>query len=183
MKSRLSTVSAWLLSAAMVVMAGFFGKHVPFSEQWPLYEALRTTAAIIFAVCGAWLAIAYPDRLRASFGIFAKRPKGMNERFSDLLTPIAHSSIILCVVLFIGILAPILRNIALLVEHAMVVRTASFMLLVALTLWQLFTVVLTLVPADTMKSQADQEAARQRSIEALRGLASEASRPDSDEKS
>jgi len=30
-------------------------------EQWPLYESLRNTSAIIFGVMGAWLAIICPD--------------------------------------------------------------------------------------------------------------------------
>lgn len=44
------------------------GENVSFAQQWPLFEALRNTASIIFAAVGAWLAIIYPERLKMSFG-------------------------------------------------------------------------------------------------------------------
>lgn len=173
-----SRLFAWGLSLVMVAIAAWFGRDVSFEEQWPLYEALRTTAAIIFAVVGAWLAIVYPDRLRLSLGSEPAEARPANQRFNDLFTPIANSTIILCIVLFIGVLAPILRQVPFLVEHAGWARTFSFMLLMALTLWQLFTVVLTLVPADALKSQADQESARRAYISSLRGLGSAQSPPN-----
>ncbi|WP_408913341.1 hypothetical protein ACJUA3_03255 [Citrobacter freundii] len=51
----------------VVVLAGILGRNVAFALQWPLFEALRTTASIIFAVVGAWFAIIYPERLKKSF--------------------------------------------------------------------------------------------------------------------
>lgn len=59
--------SGGIATSLVAVGTGYyFGKNVPFHEQWPLYEALRTTASIIFAVVGAWLAIIYPERLKFS---------------------------------------------------------------------------------------------------------------------
>ena len=40
-----------------VTAAYFVGDKITFSEQWGLYETLRTTASIIFAVVGAWFAM------------------------------------------------------------------------------------------------------------------------------
>lgn len=51
----------------IILAAGYFGRHITFALQWPLFEALRTTASIIFAVVGAWFAIIYPERLKKSF--------------------------------------------------------------------------------------------------------------------
>lgn len=56
----LRRVIGWTLAVAAVLAGAWFGRKVPFAEQWPMYEGLRTTAAIIFGVIGAWLAIIYP---------------------------------------------------------------------------------------------------------------------------
>ena len=75
MKRRALSVLAWLLSTAMVVVALWYGRKIPFVEQWPLYEALRTTAAIIFAVVG----LGSPSSIRTDFAclsiVRAKRLK------------------------------------------------------------------------------------------------------------
>ncbi|BDO04242.1 hypothetical protein [Klebsiella quasipneumoniae] len=43
-------VMLFICILALVSGAGYFGRHITFSIQWPLFEALRTTASIIFAV-------------------------------------------------------------------------------------------------------------------------------------
>ncbi|KUP03400.1 hypothetical protein AR274_09805 [Stenotrophomonas maltophilia] len=75
-------------------------------------------------------------------------------------------------VLLAGIAAPIAKQIPMLLEHRELARTASFVILVVLTLWQVWTVVLTLYPADLIKSQADRDLAQQRTMHAIRGLGS-----------
>lgn len=156
---------AWLSSSVMV-MAGFWlGQSVPFNEQWPLYEALRTTAAIIFAVIGAWIAIIYPERLKLSFAEHKKSETKVEGSMGKLFSPIVHSSAILCLVLLIGIIAPVLRVIPALEEYKVLFRGISYGLLVALTLWQLWTVVLTLIPADVIKTYSDREDRRRTFID------------------
>ena len=179
MTAKLIKGVAWIASSALVVLAFVLGSRVPFSEQWPLYEALRTTAAIIFAVVGAWLAIVYPDRLRLSLGNGdSNSPAG--QQFSSLFTPISHSTIILCIVLIIGVLVPIVRQIPALTSHSGLLRAISFSVLTGLTLWQVWTVVLTLIPADQLKSQADREAVHGNTMKGLRGLGSTEKPPKSD---
>ncbi len=122
-----------------------------------MFEALRTTASIIFAVIGAWLAIIYPERLKLSFKSGhgdVVSPNGTG--WGQLFAPVVHSTGILAVILIIGVVAPLVKahppNVPL-----PILRGVSYGLLVALTLWQLWTVVLTLVPADTIKSYLDHE--------------------------
>lgn len=147
----------WLLSIALVAASFVLGRNIPFSEQWPLYEALRTTASIIFAVVGAWLAIIYPERLRMSFREKDDRQVGVNGGMSSLFTPIVHSTAILCIILMIGVLAPLLKRVDLLLPYVVLFRGLSYGALTALTLWQLFTVILSFVPADIVKTHTDHE--------------------------
>lgn len=168
-----------LLILACGVAAASFGPIVAFADQWPLYEALRTTAAIIFAVVGAWIAIAFPDRVRLLANPHQDSAAGAHgARFLDLFAPVVNSTFILCAVLLIGIAAPIVKGVVAaspgVVEW---LRRGSFGLLVVLTLWQVWTVVLTLLPADILKSAMQRDIVANRHITALRGLGSE-QRPD-----
>lgn len=161
---------AWLVALAAVAAGVWFGRVVPFAEQWPMFEALRTTAAIIFAVIGAWMAIIYPDRLRLSLRnpdetSASKESSGLGKLF----TPVVNSTAILCCILLIGAAAPVMKRLPLPVEIEWL-RGASYGLLVALTLWQLWTVVLTLVPASMIKTFVDHEDGRRQVIRGLTRL-------------
>jgi hypothetical protein len=139
--------------------AGYhYGRLIPFAQQWPLYEALRNTASIIFAVVGAWLAIIYPERLKLSFGKGGKEvaPKG---NIGLLLTPAVHSTIILVILLLVGIIAPLLKQIGAIIEHVEVWRGVSFALLASLTLWQVVIVIMTIFPADMVQTFVAKEEA------------------------
>lgn len=147
---------AALVAIALVCLGAWFGRKVPFAEQWPMFEALRTTASIIFAVIGAWLAIIYPERLKLSLRDPSSADQGNSTGLGKLFTPVVNSTAILCVILVLGAAVPILRKYAPPMELE-ACRGASYGLLVALTLWQLWTVVLSLVPASIVKSYVDRE--------------------------
>jgi hypothetical protein len=168
-------VVGWITAVALVAAGGWFGRLVRFQEQWPMFEALRTTAAIIFAVIGAWMAIIYPERLKLSLRI-GKPGKGDATGLSKLFTPVVNSTAILCVILVLGATAPILKHVPLpIAVFGMNVtvtwfRGASYAILVALTLWQLWTVILSLIPASTVKSFVDHEDARRKVLDGMTKL-------------
>lgn len=152
-------LGASALGGTALCVAGFYyGQFIPFAQQWPLYEALRNTAAIIFAVVGAWLAIIYPERLKLSFGQAASNVK-TNGNIGLLLTPAVHSTIILVALLLIGVIAPILKQLPILFLHIDLCRGLSFLTLMALTLWQVVIVIMTIAPADMVKLMTDRERA------------------------
>lgn len=155
MSGRLFKLIFFFLSAVVALVCGYFGRVIPFAEQWPLFEALRTTASIIFAVVGAWLAIIYPDRLKISFhGNSGQSSDGI----AKLFTPVVNSTVILCIILVVGFVAPILKRQDVFLPYLDWCRGFSYFLLSSLTIWQLWTVILTLIPADVVKSSADQDA-------------------------
>lgn len=152
---------AWLISVVCVLGAGYLGTAVPFSEQWPLFEALRTTAAIIFAVVGAWFAIIYPERLKRSFRGADQGASDLADRgIQKLFTPIVHSTFILSTILLLGVIAPLAKRWGWMAQHVEFWRGVSFSILVALTLWQLITVLYSLVGPDILKTQVDHENAQ-----------------------
>lgn len=141
--------------------AGFtWGQKIPFSDQWPLYEALRNTASIIFAVVGAWLAIVYPERFKLSLGrTDGVSPSRASRSMGMLLLPAVHSTILLVVLLLVGVTAPLIKEITILQPHILEARGASYAFLVALTCWQIIIVVMTLFPAEALQTQAAKEQA------------------------
>lgn len=169
MRRSLLKAIALISSMALVLLSAWRGSSVPFHEQWPLYEALRNTAAIIFAVIGAWLAIVYPERLKVSLrgGVSAPDKPENASRVVALMTPVVHSTFILAAVLLVGIAAPLIRTVAAVQANVAACRGASYALLTALTLWQLWTVVLTLVPASEVTDQANQEDAIRRTASSV----------------
>lgn len=159
----------WCAALAAIGGGAWYGRLVPFSEQWPMFEALRTTAAIIFAVIGAWMAIIYPDRLKLSFRNDGKAGRGDVTSMGKLFTPVVNSTAILCIILVIGAVAPVLKKVPPPIDLSYL-RGLSYGLLVMLTLWQLWTVVLTLIPASTIKDYVDHEDGRRRVVGELTKL-------------
>ncbi len=158
-------VVLFICTLALVSGAGYFGRHITFSIQWPLFEALRTTASIIFAVVGAWFAIIYPERLKKSFR--GGDSSGGGAGIHNLFTPIVHSTAILAAVLLVGIVAPLLKQFDWVMEHKTVFRGLSYGLLVFLTLWQLLTVVLSLTGPDILKRFTSKQEASKRAAQSM----------------
>lgn len=152
---------AGLIGLSLLTGAVVYGKSVPFAQQWPLYEALRNTSAIIFAVVGAWLAIIYPERLKLSFGK-KEKDTSSNSNIRLLLTPAINSTFILVILLTVGIAVPILKKIPAVLEHVDFFRGASFVLLTSLTLWQIVIVVIAVVPIELLLNQASREEAHKK---------------------
>lgn len=156
MKIKILLAFLGIFAAALCCFSAYVGQKIPFAEQWPLFEALRTTSSIIFAVVGAWLAIVYPERMKLSFG----RPAGTDRNSPNvglLLYPAGCSTIILICVLFAGIIAPIIKHIPQAMQYLAFLRGFSFFILTVLTLWQIAVVVTTLYPADLVKVNTDRE--------------------------
>ncbi|WP_411850805.1 hypothetical protein ACLB90_18425 [Stenotrophomonas sp. LGBM10] len=161
----------WIAVGACLLAAlpGYwFGRNIPFASQWPIFEGLRTTASIVFAVVGAWMAIAYPERLKLTLRGEAQSA-GPAQKMDTLLTPISHSTIILAIILLAGLVAPVIKSFAFALEHKECFRGMSFALVSTLTIWQVCIVLLTLDPADKVKQAEDLVRAKQRRLEGVFG--------------
>ena len=144
-----------ILAITCFVAGILIGGDIKFEQQWVLYEALRTTASIVFAVAGAWIAIIYPERLKAPFKGKKTQIDSSLKHYRSLFSPIVNSIFILCAVLIVGILAPILKQIPILSEYKPVLRAASYGFLMLLTYCQIWTVFITICPASLLHSEAN----------------------------
>lgn len=156
----------YILAVAVAVTFFFFGGNVSFSEQWPLYESLRNTAAIIFGVMGAWIAIIYPNALA---NILKSRDTVANAteaaRVKKLIAPMIYSTAILAIVLLVGLFAPMLKQIQIAKENYVLIRQVSFAMLGLLTFAQLWTLVLTLVPCNVAQGEIQHSKAKRETLD------------------
>lgn len=128
----------------------WFGRNIPFSEQWSLYEALRTTSAIVFGVMGAWIAIVFPVAITNIFSKDYKNKKNEIGKISRLLLPLSISTMILGYILLLGIAAPIFKQFGYFLDHVEIIRGISYSMLGILTLVQLWTLLLALSPGENL---------------------------------
>lgn len=139
---------------------GWWGRCVPFSEQWAAYDSLRQTAAILFGVLAVWIAVLHPQAVSQ---ILSWRHHSKQVR--KLVFPMLVSTAVVGFTLVIGVAAPAAKRCPVLMHHAQVLRGVSFGLLILLTLLLLLSLLSTLVGLDDMKreteSRADQERATQ----------------------
>lgn len=136
-----------LISSFVVVLSYAKGKNIEFQAQWPLYEALRNTSGIVFAVMGAWIAIVYPDSLKN-----ASSPDSTEkDDIFYMLQAMLISALILSSVLLVGIAAPLIKQYEFLSIYSQFLRGISYALLSMMTMAQLWTLLITILPNYTVK--------------------------------
>ena len=140
----------------------YFGKNITIEEQIPLLEGLRNTAAIIFGVMGAWIAILHPESLKK---IFSRNGGSVSledrETINLLLSPILISTFILFIVLVMPLAISIGKTIPYVLEYKHELRGFSFAILGCLTILQLWTLILTLIPGDLLKRNIQKQEAKE----------------------
>jgi hypothetical protein len=142
----------WFCVLCLLLIAYIAGQDIPMVKQIPVFEGLRNTSAIIFGVMGAWLAILHPDSLK---GIFTKGSKTVQKQDREtiklLLEPIIISTVIIFIVLVLPLLVLIGKTITLIHPWIDVFRGLSFLILTALTILQIRTLLLSLLPSDIIQ--------------------------------
>ncbi|MCH8498605.1 MAG: hypothetical protein LAT63_09005 [Marinobacter sp.] len=156
-------------AAGIIISSVVLGGKVTFNEQMPIYDGLRNTSAIIFAVMGAWIALLYPGKLSQAFGKKPYKEKADDiEQINRLFRPMIYSTIILMVVIGVSFAVPMAKQISYLHPYKEIFRAASFGAIASLTLLQFWSIILTLVPGDTIKDDLDDIRSREEMLERMR---------------
>lgn len=144
----------------MGIFCAFFGSDIEFKDQWPLFEALRSTSSIIFAVIGAWLTILYPEAIKKVFSRHVDFDKSGVADIELMVSNIRYSTAILAIILAVGIGAQILKHVKWALDYIELFRSLSFGLLGALTFLQFWSLLMTLAQAEMAKEKVSTEASR-----------------------
>ncbi len=142
-----------LFLAAIAIFFFFYGRYIPFHEQWPLYEALRTTASIIFGVMGAWIALIYPDTLAKILSKKHTNKTAEIQKVKRVLEPLVFSTFCVILVLTIGVFVPVLKQFSWIMEYVQIFRGISFGLLGMLTLAMGIELLKMLIPGLEIKQE------------------------------
>ena len=136
-----------------------FGADITLSDQWPYFEALRTTTSIVFGVMGALLAVVFPEVLKQ--GLRGTGAPSGESNLRRVLLPCANSAILLIALVA---LAPAFAWIKATTPTNVVGSTqqAFFCLLCVLSYWQIIILQMVLFPMDILLSNTMVAAARAR---------------------
>jgi len=160
----------FILSAGSVIIASVvLGGGITFKEQMTIYDGLRNTSAIIFAVMGAWIALLYPGKLSQAFGRKPYKEKANEiDQINRLFRPMIYSTIILMVVIGVSLIVPLAKQVSYLHAYKEHFRAISFGTIASLTLLQFWSIILTLVPGDTIKDDLDDIKSREEMLERMK---------------
>lgn len=135
-----------------------YGRIVPFSEQLPVYDSVLTISAIVFGVMGAWIAVIYPH----IHDIDHQNQENEEDykHFKKMLIPMTYAAFGLFVFIIIRLLAPIFKTIPFLVAYKTFFRGLSYATLGTICILQLWSVIYTFYPYDTIAKSLDRKKRR-----------------------
>lgn len=143
------------------------GQKINFHDQWLLYDALRNTSAIIFAVIGAWITIIYPEVLRQIFKKDVEYTGDGADSVRLLVSNIRISTFILAGILVLGITSQVVRHLDYFQSYALILRSISFGILGALTFLQIWSLLLTIGQAEIANTAINHIESEKRERDAL----------------
>ena len=159
----------FIAAAGIIISSVFLGGKITFKEQMSIYDGLRNTSAIIFAVMGAWIALLYPGKLSQAFGQKPYKEKANDiEQIKRLFRPMIYSTVILMIVIGVSFGVPLAKQISYLHPYKEFFRAASFGVIAFLTLLQFWSIILTLIPGDTIKDDLDDIKSREEMLERMK---------------
>jgi hypothetical protein len=136
-----------------------FGADITLSDQWPYFEALRTTTSIVFGVMGALLAVVFPEVLKQGLrGTGAPTGEGNLRR---VLLPCANSAILLIALVLLAPAFAWIKATTPTTEGGTTQR-AFFCLFCILSYWQVMILQMVLFPMEILLSNTIVAGARER---------------------
>ena len=124
----------------------YFGQHIPYEDQSSIFDTLRDTAAIIFAILGAWIAIIYPKDLKAIFKLNDSASTQATEVFEKLISSLIIVTFTLITMIFLMPLIALVKNIEFFQQYKMYLRSGLFLYIYVLTWTQIYALLSTLIP-------------------------------------
>lgn len=136
----------FILFLSISPLLWFFGKSIPFEDQIDIFDSLKNSASIIFAILGAWLAVIYPKDLKLIFKTADQEKIENTLIFKKLIWGlIVITSSLMMMIISLPIIV-LIKNIYLFQEYKSEMLRAFSIYILALTLIQIYALLVTLVP-------------------------------------
>lgn len=124
----------------------FFDKNIPFSDQKEIFDSLKSSASIIFAIIGAWLAVIYPKDLKLIFKTVNQQEIENTLIFKKLIWGlIIITSSLMAMIISLPIIT-LIKNITIFQEYKDILLKLFAIYILGLTLIQIYALLVTLVP-------------------------------------
>ncbi len=133
----------------------FFGKDVPYQDLSDIFDSLKDTAAIIFAILGAWIAVIYPKDLKAIFHVNNSKDIEATVVFEKLISSLIIVTFTLIVMIASMPIMALIKNIPFFQGYKEYLRQALLLYIYLLTLAQVYALLATLIPNIKMFSVHD----------------------------
>lgn len=136
----------FLLFLILSPLLWFFGENIPFEDQIGIFDSLKSSASIIFAILGAWLAVIYPKNLKLIFKTADQQEIENTLIFKKLIWGlIIITSSLMMMIISLPIIV-LMKNIYLFQEYKSEMLRAFSIYILALTIVQIYALLVTLVP-------------------------------------
>lgn len=139
-------VILFVLFVILLPVVIYFGQHIPYEDQSSIFDTLRDTAAIIFAILGAWIAIIYPKDLKAIFKLNDTDSNQTTVVFEKLISSLIIVTFTLITMIFLMPVIALLKNIEFFQQYKMYLRSGLFLYIYLLTWTQIYALLSTLIP-------------------------------------
>lgn len=143
-----------LIVLIVTLLIVYFLPSVEFSKQKLLLDSLKQISSIVLAITGAWAAIVYPESLKKIIYKQASYKEDM-QSIKNLIRPMQTSIIILAIIIFIEISAFTLKLVVIPPECIIYLRKASFFIILNLYIYQIWTLVLVMLPLNDSYRKAE----------------------------
>lgn len=124
----------------------FFGKDVPYQDLSDIFDSLKDTAAIIFAILGAWIAVIYPKDLKAIFHVNNSKDIEATAVFEKLISSLIIVTFTLIIMIASMPIMALIKNIPFFQVYKEYLRQALLLYIYLLTLAQVYALLATLIP-------------------------------------
>lgn len=176
---RARKIAGVLLLVAVAAAGVYFGRKIALVDQRPLADSLRTVAAFVFGVMGAWIGILHRDGLTKMFS-HVKDADAELARVRALFLPMKVAAIIIAFCLLTQAVTPILKQIPFAMRYRTGILGLNYAVLLLLVVLQLWSLLLTLLPVDTVEETIEVGNETQRSLERRQSRLRTAGEPDAD---
>lgn len=135
--------SAFIIFLPIII---YFGQNIPYEDQSSIFDTLKDTASIIFAILGAWIAIIYPKDLKAIFKLNDSDTTQTTQIFEKLISSLIIVTFTLITMIFLMPFIALIRNIDYFQQYKTYLRGGLFLYIYVLTWTQIYALLATLIP-------------------------------------
>jgi hypothetical protein len=127
-----------------IPIALFWG-NIIIQEQIKIIDLLITVSSIVFGVMGIWISILYPEAIK-------NKEFRTDYKVQSVFNPLVKATLMLVLCVVYKVSYPVLTQITFILRYKLIIRSASYLLILEISFQMLIAIVSVLVPANYFKN-------------------------------